>query len=252
MFRTNRVPPIPMMVREPSRETTGIRTREVRKPMTLVCHGCRTLCAVNVARGPLLLAASLVLAWAPVTAITEVMSEMDISYALAVANGSDAARAAFHAPYEVAVADPMIERLEVVTEFRRFVLSAEDQLKAGNWMMARGGFDSKGRTLKEVLRPLAGQVSIRAKLRFHPQNNYVSVPAFDILLGDPTLLPLNAIRTPHVTPASGEPGTRDVINGATIEMFYNAPTIDDRVLPVRMLLDGRELMRVSVDFSRIQ
>ena len=67
--------------------------------------------------------------------------------------------------------------------------------------MARGGYDPKGRTLKDVLRPLDGQVSIRARLRFHPHNNYVTLPAFDILLGDPTLLAINAIRTPHITPA---------------------------------------------------
>ena len=207
---------------------------------------------MNIARGPQLVAAALVLAWAPVAAVTEVMSEMDISYALSIANGSDASRSTFHAPYVVAVADPLIEHLEVITEFRRFVLSAEDQLKAGNWMMARGGFDPKGRMLKDILRPVAGQISIRAALRFHPQNNYVTLPAFDILLGDPTLLPINAIRTPHVTPASGEPGTRDVINGATIEMFYNAPSIDDRVLPIRILSEGREVTRVSFDFARIQ
>jgi hypothetical protein len=152
----------------------------------------------------------------------------------------------------VAIADPTIERLDVITEFRRFVLAAEDQLKSGNWMMGRGGFDTKGRTLKDVLRPLSGQVSIRARLRFHPQNNYVTLPAFDILLGQPTLLAINAIRTPHVTVATGEPGTRDVINGATIEVFYNAPTIDDRVLPVRLFSEGKELARVSFDFARVQ
>ena len=118
--------------------------------------------------------------------------------------------------------------------------------------MARGGFDPKGRTLKDVLRPLSGQVSIRARLRFHPQNNYVTLPAFDILLGDPTLLPINAVRTPHITHATGERGTRDLINGATIEIFYNAPTVDDKVLPVRILSEGREQARVGVDFSRIQ
>ena len=40
-------------------------------------------------------------------------------------------------------------------------------------MMGRGGYDPKGRTLKDLLRPLAGQVSIRARLRFHPHNTYV-------------------------------------------------------------------------------
>ena len=132
------------------------------------------------------------------------------------------------------------------------MLAAEDQVKAGNWMMARGGFDPRGRTLKDILRSLGGQVSIRARLRFHPQNNYVTLPAFDILLGEPTLLAINATRAPHITPATGEPGTRDVINGATIEMFYNAPTIRDRILPVRLLSEGKELARVSVDFSRVE
>lgn len=205
-----------------------------------------------MARWPLIVAAALLLVTAPIAGLTKVMTDADITRAFAMANGSDAARAAFHAAYLINVADPVIEQLEVVTEFRRFVLSAEDQLKAGNWMMARGGFDPKGRTLKDILGPLSGQVSIRARLRFHPQNNYATLPAFDILLGDPTLLPLNAVRTPHLTPATGEPGTRDVINGATIEIFYNAPTVDDRVLPVRIVSEGREQTRVSVDFSRIQ
>ena len=207
---------------------------------------------MNIARWPLIVAAALLLVPARIAGITEAMTEADITRAFAVANGSDTARAAFHETYIVNVADPVIEHLEVITEFRRFVLSAEEQLKAGNWMMARGGFDPKGRTLKDVLRPLSGQVSIRARLRFHPQNNYVTLPAFDILLGDPTLLPINAVRTPHLTPATGEPGTRDVINGGTIEIFYNAPTVDDRVLPVRILSEGKEQTRVSVDFSRIQ
>jgi len=206
---------------------------------------------MKIARWPSLVAAALFLAQAPIAGVTEVMTERDIAHALSIANGSEATRALFHAPYRVTVDDPVIEHLEIITEFRRFVLAAEDQLKAGNWVMARGGYDLKGRTLKDLLRPLGGQVSIRARLRFHPQNNYVTLPAFDILLGDPTLLAINAIRTPHTTPATGEPGTRDVINGATIEMFYNAPTIDDRVLPVRLFSEGKELARVSVEFSRL-
>ena len=200
----------------------------------------------------MIVAAALLLVPARLAGLTQVMTDPDITRAFAVANGSESARAAFHAAYAVDVADPVIEHLEVITEFRRFVLAAEDQLKAGNWMMARGGFDPKGRTLKDVLRPLSGQVSIRARLRFHPQNNYVTLPAFDILLGEPTLLPINALRTPHITPATGEPGTRDLISGATIEIFYNAPTVDDKVLPVRVLSEGREQARVSVDFARIQ
>ena len=252
MFNTNSVPPIPMMVREPSLATTGMSTREVRKPMTSVCHGYRRLSAVNMARWPPLLAAALLLAHSPLAAVTEVMTDSDIAYAFAIANGSEASRALFHAPYRISVDDPLVEHLEIITEFRRFVIAAEEQLKAGNWMMARGGFDSSGRTLKDLLRPLIGQVSIRARLRFHPHNSYTTLPPFDILLGAPTLLAIDAIRTPHIVPSTGELGSHDVVTGATIEMFYNAPSIQDRELPVRLVSEGREFSRSSVNFSRLQ
>lgn len=196
--------------------------------------------------------AVVLIAPAPITAVTEILTERDIAHALSIANGSETTRTLFHAPYLVAVDNETVEQLEVITELRRFVLAAEEQLKAGNWMVGRGGYDPKGRTIKDMLRPLAGQVSIRARLRFHPLNNYGALPPFDILLGEPTLLPIDAVRTPHVTPATGEPGTRDVMTGATIEMFYNAPTIGDRVLPVRVISEGKELLRASVDFSRVQ
>ena len=182
--------------------------------------------------------------------VTEVLTDRDIAHAYNLANGSEATRTQFHAAYRIPVNDATIEQFEVVTELRRFVLAAEEQLKSGNWMMARGGFDAKGKSLKDHLRPFAGQVSIRARLRFHPLNNYTTPPPMDILLGEPTLLAINAVRTPHVT--TGEPGTRDVITGATIETFFNAPTIADRVLPVRLMFEGKELARATVDFSRVE
>jgi hypothetical protein len=195
--------------------------------------------------------AALLVARVPLAGLTEVVTDREVAQALNIANGSEASRALFHAPYRVEIAEPLIEQLEVITEFRRFVLAAEDQAKAGNWMMARGGYDTKGRTLKDLLRPRTGQVSIRARLRFHPHNNYVTLPPFDILLGDPTLLAIDAVRTPHVTQA-GEPGTRDTLYAATIETFFNAPTITDRVLPLRLLFEGKEVARVSVDFARVE
>jgi hypothetical protein len=200
-----------------------------------------------------LVAAALVPAVHTLAGVTEMLTDRDVSYAYAVANGAEATRSAFHAPYFVRVNQPVIEQLEVITELRRFVLAAEEQLKSGNWMMARGGFDAKGRRLIDVLRPTAGQLSLRARLRFHPQNSYKTLPAFDILLGEPTLLALNTARTPHVeTVRTDAQGSYDVITGATIETFYNAPTINDRVLPVRMIFEEKELARATVDFSRIQ
>ena len=214
-----------------------------------MCHGWRRLTTVRVKLTVVL--AALLFVRVPVAGLTEVLTDRDIAQALNIANGSEASRGLFHAPYRVAVDDPLVEHLEIITEFRRFVLAAEDQVKNGNWMMARGGYDTKGRTLKDLLRAHTGRVSIRAQLRFHPHNNYATLPPFDILLGNPTLLALDAIRTPHITLA-GEPGTRDTLYAATIETFYNAPTVADRVLPVRLMFEEKEIALLSVDFSRVE
>ena len=169
-------------------------------------------------------AAWLAAASIPVAAITEKLTDQDIARALNFANSRDAQRASFHAPYIVSIADPLIEQLEVITEFRRFVLAAEEET---------------GR-----------EEAVRARLRFHPLNNYYVVPPVDILLGDPTLVPLSATRTPNYAPKS-EPGSPLVILGATVDVSFNAPSIDDRVLPVRLMLDGT-VARAQVDFSRFE
>ena len=186
----------------------------------------------------------------PMIGLIEQPTDRDFASALNMASTSETLRAHFHAPYIVPLKDAIIEQLDVITEYRRLVLAAEEQLKAGNWMLGRGGFDQKGRTLKDQLQPFAGQVSIRARLRFHPHNSYVMLPPFDILLGEPTLVAQQSIRTPHVIPASGDGKTRDFIAGATIEITFDAREIGDRALPVRLVSEGRELARAAVDFAR--
>jgi hypothetical protein len=197
-----------------------------------------------------LVAGALLVAQLPLAALIEEPSDREIANALNLARGSESTRAMFHRPYILPYSDATIEQLEVITEFRRFVLAAEEQLAAGNWMLGRGGFDQKGRTLKDLLRPLAGQVSIRARLRFHPHNSYVALPPFDILLGEPTLVAEQTIRTPHVIP-SGDGNPRDFISGATIEVTFDARAIRDRVLVVRLISEGKELARTTADFSRL-
>ena len=202
--------------------------------------------------------AAFVLAVPPAGAVIEQPTDGDFARALNLAGSSESIRAQFHAPYIVPFKDATVEQLEVITELRRLVLAAEEQLQAGNWMLGRGGFDQKGRTLKDLLKPLSGQVSIRARLRFHPHNSYVALPAFDILLGEPTLVAEQTMRTPLISPASregkpvsGDGKPRDFIYGATIETTFDARSINDRMLPVRLVSEGKELARAVVDFSRI-
>ena len=211
----------------------------------------RLVADVRMIRSVLLAAAFAALAWTPAAALIEEIHDRDIARALNLANSSEAQRALFHRPYLIAIAEPLIEELDVITEFRRFVLAAEEELKNGNWMLARGGYDPKGRSLKDLLRPRAGQVALRVRLRFHPLNVYVTLPSIDILLGEPTLLSLTTTRTPHVQPAA-EAGARDVIVGATIETAFNAPSLANRALPVRVVVDRNEVARVVVDFARLE
>jgi hypothetical protein len=185
------------------------------------------------------------------SALIEALTDADISRALNLANASQAVRSVFHQPYVVTLTDATIEQIEVVTEFRRFVLAAERELESGNWMLGRGGTDQKGRTLKDLLRPSSGHVVIRARLRFHPLNVFVDLPQSDILLGEPTLLAIATVRTPHVAPASTDAKTRPIVLGATIETAFNAPSVKNRILPVRVMSEGREIGRVVVDFSRL-
>ena len=219
-----------------------------------MCHGWRRLSPVVKKMKPfILLAAAVLLAAQPqVAGLTEALTDRDIADALNLGGTSEDTRARFHAPYIVAIEDATVERVEVITEFRRFVLAAEEHRQQGNWMLARGGFDQKGRTLKDLLRPFSGQVSVRVRLRFHPHNSYVTLPAFDIMLGEPTLVARQALRTPHVVPASGDGKSRDFISGATVETTFDALAIQDRALPVRIVTEGKELVRAMVDFSTLR
>lgn len=202
-------------------------------------------------RSILLVIAVLFLRGEPAVALIEQLTDRDITRALDVANSSETQRTRFHTPYVVPVSDPAVERLDIVTEFRRFVLAAEEELNGGNWMLARGGYDAKGRSLKDLLRGKAGQVAVRVRLRFHPLNVYVALPAVDVLLGDPTLLTVGIERTPHVDAARQSSG-RDVLTGATIEAAFNAPSIANRRLPVRVMFEGREVVRAVIDFQLIE
>jgi hypothetical protein len=178
-------------------------------------------------------------------------TDADARRAIGIAIGARAARAQFHEPYLIPVKDATVEHVQVITEFRRFVMVSEEQALRGNWMLARGGFDSKGRTLRDINQQWRGQVSIKTGLRFHPHNTYSTIPAVEILIGEPSFLPLDATRTPIISspPAGSRFGP---MTGAIIEVFFNAASFQDRVLPVRIVFEGKELVRATVDFSRLE
>ncbi|MSO56884.1 MAG: hypothetical protein EXQ55_08195 [Acidobacteria bacterium] len=137
-----------------------------------------------------------------VAAINTEVTDADVRRAFGIAAGPTPAGARFHAPYILPVRDAMVERIEVITEFRRFVLASEAQTVLGNWTLARGGYDAKGRTLKELLSRWRGQVSIKLRARFHPRHLYSFMPAIDILIGEPAFLAIDVMRSPLMSDGS--------------------------------------------------
>ena len=101
-----------------------------------------------------------------------------IQRALAVARSADAARATFHAPYIVHTGHALVTSLEVVTEYRRVVLAAEERRRFGDHLFG-------ARDAEQMLRPWRDRVEIVGTLRFHPHNTYTRVPSYDLSVTSP-------------------------------------------------------------------
>ena len=189
---------------------------------------------------------------APGGAINVALSEADIARALKIGIEPEQVRARFHAPYVIPVNDSTVERVEVITEFRRYVMAAEEQVKLGNWMVARGGTGLSGHSIKEMVRPWKGRVSIRTRLRFHPQNTYGDVPLVEHVVGDPPIAALDVIRTPITAQASGPKQGFQPLMGAVVETAFGAALVGRTSESIRILLNGQEIKRLTVDFSRLE
>ena len=181
-------------------------------------------------------------------AIATALTDKDVDRALKLAQAVEQKRAQFHAPYIVRVNDAVVEQIEVVTEFRRYVLSAEEQLRAGNWLFAHSVRDAR-----EKLRPWRDRVSLVARLRFHPHNTLMTVPPYDITIGRPDLAPVNVIRTPINALLSGRPGDFNApLIGATIEAVFDARSVGQAARPVSVSLAAQAVASVPIDFARLE
>src|SRR2546430_6495807 len=136
----------------------------------------------------------------------------------------DDMRSRFHAPYRIEVMQPPVDYIEVVTPFRRIVLDAEAHTHAGERLYGQ----------REALATLGdnpARVDLVVELTFHPQNNFIGVPDFTVILvaaGGMPVEPRNISRIPrfgprlagvplphpHVTRPPAPPGSQPVLCGA--------------------------------------
>jgi hypothetical protein len=183
------------------------------------------------------------------SAINLKMTAADIERALIIARDRDAERARFHAAYVSNLNDPFVQTVEIITEFRRVVLLAEERLKKGD-----RGFAYSSRLVADALAPWKNSVAVRAQLRFHPQNTYVDLPMIALTLDGPSADkalvsfrkdPINAL-------ATGEPGERIPIMGAHAEALYDASLIGQTRRTLSVKIDGKDVSRTTVDFARVE
>ena len=158
----------------------------------------------------------------PLDAINLSLSPADIERALTIARDQDRVRERFHAAYITPINDPFVEWIEIVSEFRRVVVIAEDRIAKGD-----RAFAYSARLAGDAASIWKNRVSVKARLRFHPHNVYVDVPDVDISVDGPDAeaARIGVLKEPVLSFA--EPGMPAGVIGAVAEGVFDAKLIAD-------------------------
>jgi hypothetical protein len=174
----------------------------------------------------------------------------------------DRERAAFHEPYRLRGGRAPLDWIDVVTPFHRVVLAAEARARVGDRVFGQ-------REALAILSQAPGQIDLVFELTFHPQNNFVGVPPYEITLIGPDGAKAQPLRTdryprfqarvatptPELPITGGTPlsGRGDPVLGGTIVAPFNGSNLNPNGLyTVRMAEAGKELARVSMDLSKLR
>ncbi len=180
------------------------------------------------------------------------MSAGEIERAQALARARESERRQFHSRYVFNLQDPVVSQIEVVTEFRRLVIIAEDHVLRGDWMFTRGL-----RAAEEALAPARGLLTLKAQVRFNPMNTYVDAPPYalatGLLVGNVQLRNLDTQLTPQFSvPFKTRDGrTLSSFLGANLEATIPSDAIGQTTQAIAVTLNGKEVARTTVDFARI-
>jgi len=170
--------------------------------------------------------------------------------ALQLARASARDRARFHAPYVFTFDGPDLEELQIVTEFRRAVLIAEDHLRIGDWMFTRSPAQASA-----ALEPWRGLVVVTARLRFNPLNVYATMPPYTMTLQSaaggtvrPVATSVTSILAPQASPDAGG----QVILGALVACRFEEAAVARERREVRIVLGDAIVAAATVDFGAFE
>ena len=175
------------------------------------------------------------------------ITSRDIEAVLAIARGPEAGRATFHAPYVFKTENPVVERIEVITERRRVALLAAERIALGDPLFAHGTLRAE-----EALRPWRRKVALVARFTFPPQNAYILAPPVDIALTEPAVPRVEMKGDTLFALPSGVPGQSTPVVGAVGEALFDATTIGQTCHTIVVRLGGREVARLVVDFGQLR
>jgi hypothetical protein len=171
----------------------------------------------------------------------------DIERGLSIARSTDSERARFHAPYVRQVNTPFVEKVEVISEYRRVVLMAEERILKGERMFAYSTTLSQ-----QALQPWKSRVSIVARLRFHPLNSYVSLPELDITLPGRERARIGVLKDPILALPTQRPGDRLPVLGAIVEGVFDAAALGDGTYEFVISREKKDVGRVTFDLAALQ
>lgn len=213
-------------------------------------------------------AAIAALASVVVAAYETPLERRTVEQALDIANSAlQSSHVAFHGDYRFHVLSPPVDFVEVVTPFRRVVLSAETTARTGRRMFGQ-------REALAALQPDPDRLELFVELTFHPMNTFIGVPAYDVELApagapaprvaaatidrlprygarvdDPSyLFPYPPVLTPRLAS-----GSAPLLGGTVIARFHGA-AVDSKGVYAVVVKDGRqEIGRTRrIDLSQLR
>lgn len=174
-------------------------------------------------------------------------------------------RAAFHAGYRFTISKAPLDYIELITPFRRVVLTAETRVRIGDRVFGQ-------RQAREILAASDRRVDVHAEFTLHPLNNFIGVPDYMIFLegaagasgrlkAAPTTherIPRFGARVegaPPLEPVPGglAPGKSQPLLGGTVIAHFDRRTVNESgVYDLVVEEAGKELGRVRVDFAKLR
>jgi hypothetical protein len=223
----------------------------LRRNVTLV--GYRMKKALSMGRWLLLGAAIAGAGSAHVRAIVLRPTSNDIERALALSRWphSDTERAQFHKRYTITVNGQAtdswaVEQIEVITEFRRVELMAEEHGRI-NDSWGRGGL----RDVEEAIRPWRGQLSIVVHLGLRASLFYVDgVPPIEIAVDGTSVVATADSRRSGIYASCGDDRGCPLIGGL-VEKTLDAASVGQTTRSIRVLWKGKQLAQTTIDFAAL-